>query len=120
MAELEDQPLVMFPTGLRPSFIDVVTELCITAGFTPTVVAEVAGVVHGLALVATGAGLCLVTRSGTNLRLPGVVYRPLHENPRPSVDLCCLYREDDTSPVHAALLESLRSSAQDLARRHGH
>ena len=101
----------MFPTGLRPSFIDVVTELCIGAGFTPNVVAEVSDVVHGIALVATGAGLCLVARSATNLHLPGVAYRPLHEEPRPSVDLCCIFRTDDTSPVLAALLESMRAAA---------
>lgn len=115
MAELEGQPLVLFPTGLRPSFIDVVTELCTTAGFTPDVVAEVADAVHAITLVATGVGLCLVTRSATNLHVPGVSYRPLHEKPRPTVDVCCLYRADDTSPALTSLLASMRASAPSIA-----
>ncbi|MFN8191382.1 MAG: LysR family transcriptional regulator [Nocardioidaceae bacterium] len=116
IAELEGQPLIMSPTGMRPSFIDVVIDLCANAGFTPTVVAEVADVIHAITLVATGLGVCLVARSATNLHVPGVVYRPIGEKPRPTVDLCCLYREDDTSPVLAALLESMRAAAPAIAR----
>jgi LysR family transcriptional regulator, benzoate and cis,cis-muconate-responsive activator of ben and cat genes len=111
MRELEHQPLVLFPTGLRPSFIDRARELCLAAGFTPNVVAEVADVVHGIALVASGGGLSFVPRSATNLHVPGVEYRPLHETPRPTVDLCCVYREDDRSPLLAGLLASMRASA---------
>lgn len=120
MAELDGQPLVLFPTGRRPSFIDRAYELCAAAGFEPEVVAEVPDVVHGIALVATGAGLCLVPRSATNLHLPGVVYRPLHvapseHTPQPTVDLACVYRSDDTSPALARLLTSMRASARSMA-----
>lgn len=115
MSELDGEPLVLFPTGLRPSFIDRVHDLCVAAGFVPTVAAEVADVVHGIALVATGGGLCLIPRSATNIHLPGVVYRPLHETPRPQVDLCCIYRDDDRSPVLRGLLESIRETAPTVA-----
>lgn len=110
LAELENEPLVLFPTGLRPSFIDRVHDLCRQAGFTPNVAAEVADVVHGIALVASGGGLSLVPDSATNLHVPGVTYRPLHETPRPRIDLCCIYRDDDHSPVLNALLTSMRGS----------
>lgn len=116
IAELEGEPLVLFPTGLRPSFIDRARELCANAGFVPNVVAEVADVVHGIALVATGGGLAFVPRSATNLHVPGVTYRPLHEAPRPTVDLCCIYREDDRSAVLAGLLLSMRATAPTLSR----
>ena len=107
---LEGEPLVLYPTGLRPSFIDRTRELCTNAGFTPNVVAEVAEGVHGIALVATGGGLAFVPRSATNLRVPGVTYRPLHGAERSEVDLCCIYREDDTSPALTGLLASMRAS----------
>jgi DNA-binding transcriptional LysR family regulator len=115
IAELEGEPLVLYPTGLRPSFIDRTRAMCAEAGFAPNVVAEVAEGVHGIALVATGGGLAFVPRSAINLDVPGVTYRPLHEMPRPGVDLCCIYREHDDSPVLAGLLESLRASAKLLA-----
>ncbi|MCB1001438.1 MAG: LysR family transcriptional regulator [Acidimicrobiales bacterium] len=119
VAELEGVPLVLFPTGLRPNFIDRAREMCLAAGFTPTVVAEVADVVHGIALVATGGGLGFVPRSATNLHLPGVVYRPLYDTPPPTVDLCGVYRDDDRSPLLAGLLSSMRNTAPTIGDRTG-
>ncbi|MEZ5226276.1 MAG: LysR family transcriptional regulator [Acidimicrobiales bacterium] len=112
-SDLEGQPMVLFPTGIRPSFIDVVEEICRNAGFSPTVAAEVGSVVHGMALVATGAGVCFVTGSATNLHLPGVVYRPLVEASRSEIELCCIYRSDDPSPLLARLVDSLREAATE-------
>ena len=114
LRELEGEPVVVFPTGIRPSFIDLFLELCDKAGFVPDVVAEVEDVVHGIALVATGGGLTLVPRSATNIRIPGVVYRPLSESPAPSVDLCGIHRRDDTSPILEQLLVSMRNTAKKL------
>ena len=108
------QPMVLFPTGLRPSFIDQVRAMCHEAGFTPEVLAEVADVVHGIALVAAGGAACLVPHSTTNLHVPGVTYRPLHHSPDPRVELCCVYREGDPSPVLARLLESMRATAPTI------
>lgn len=114
MIELEDEPMILFPVGPRPSFIDQVRRMCHQAGFSPTVLAEVDGVVHGLTMVATGGGLCLIPRSAINLHLPGVTYRPLHHSPEATVPLACLYREDDRSPVLARLLASMRANAPAL------
>ncbi|MCB9647304.1 MAG: LysR family transcriptional regulator [Deltaproteobacteria bacterium] len=117
LRDFEGNPVVVFPTGTRPSFIDYFLDLCTNAGFSPNVVAEVDDVVHGLALVATGGGLCLVPRSATNLHLPGLTYRPLRDDPCPTVDLCCIRRERDTSPILARLLESMRETAAGLDGR---
>jgi len=112
--EVEDEPMVLFPTGIRPNFMDKVRSMCVQVGFTPNVVAEVADVVHGIALVATGGGLCLVPQSATNLHVPGVTYRPLLGTPDNHIELCCIYREDDPSPVLARLLESMRVAAPQV------
>ncbi|MFV0524896.1 MAG: LysR family transcriptional regulator [Acidimicrobiales bacterium] len=109
LTDLERQPLVLFPTGLRPSFIDRVHDLCRGAGFTPVVAAEVHDVVHGIALIAIGEGFALVPESATNLHVPGVTYRPLHETPRPTVELCAIHRDDDQSSVLRSLLASMRA-----------
>jgi DNA-binding transcriptional LysR family regulator len=111
VAELEHQPMVLFPTGSRPSFIDRVQQMCRESGFAPTVAQEVGDVVHAVALVATGFGTCLVPHSATSMHVPGVVYRPLHLATRsPRVDLCSIYREDDDSEILRALLESMRET----------
>jgi len=117
LIELKGEPLVLFPRGLRPNFIDIVNDACRTIGFEPTVVAEVDDVVHGIALVASGGALCLVPRSGLNLHVPGVVYRRLTNSPVSHVDLCCIYRSDATSPVLDRLLQSFRATAAVLSDR---
>jgi DNA-binding transcriptional LysR family regulator len=119
LAELRGEPLVLFPTGARPSFIDVVLGMCRDAGFEPDVVAEVDDVVHGIALVASGGALCLVPDSGRNLRVPGIVYRRLTESSVTHVELCCVYRADDRSPVLARLLQSFRATVASTERRRG-
>lgn len=108
--ELRDQPLVLFPTGSRPSFIDRVHEMCRTAGFAPLVAQEVGDVVHAVALVATGFGACLVSRSATFMCIPGVTFRPLHHPTLSQVDLCCIYRSDDASELLRAFLGSVRQA----------
>lgn len=107
-AELRDHPLVLFPTGGRPSFIDKVIGLCSERGFQPQISQEVGDAVTGVALVAGGFGVCLVPESATTLQFPGVVYAPLSDTP-PNffVDLSCVYRRDDSSPILAAFLNTV-------------
>lgn len=113
MNDLEEVPLVLFPTGARPSFIDQVLGMCRACDFTPKVAQEVGDVVHALTLVATGFSATLVPYSATALALPGLAYIPLHHLPQSRVDLCCIYRTDDDSPILQSLLTSMRKAAKD-------
>ncbi|MGR6808221.1 LysR family transcriptional regulator (plasmid) [Sphaerotilus natans] len=114
MEDLREQPLVLFPTGSRPSFIDRVHEMCRGAGFTPQVAQEVGDVVHAVALVGTGFGACLASRSAAHMNMPGVTFRPLHHPGHDHIDLCCIYRQDDDSELLQALLRCLREGAGTL------
>ncbi|HRO58817.1 MAG TPA: LysR substrate-binding domain-containing protein [Burkholderiaceae bacterium] len=116
--ELRDQPLVLFPTGSRPSFIDSVHEMCRSAGFAPRVAQEVGDVVHAVALVATGFGACLVSRSASYVCIPGVIYRPLHHPTMSLIDLCCIYRSDDASEILQAFLASMRQALDTSGGMH--
>ncbi|MBA5689857.1 LysR substrate-binding domain-containing protein [Rugamonas apoptosis] len=116
LAALKNHPMVMFPTGVKPNFIDRVMDLCRQEGFVPDVSQEAGDAVTGVALVASGFGLALVPESATSLRLPGVVYRPLKNAPHAVVDLSCIYREDDVSPILAAFLEIVRADGKDADR----
>ena len=84
------------------------------SGFAPLVAQEVSDVVHAVALVATGFGICLVPHSATAMHVPGVTYRPLHHPTQSRVDLCCIYRADDDSQILRALLTSMRQSVTRL------
>ena len=91
--------------------------MCRDAGFEPTVVAEVSDVVHGIALVASGGALALVPESGRNLRVPGVAYRALTGSSQLHIELSCIYRTDDDSPVLQRMLTSFRATAAGFDRR---
>lgn len=73
-----------------------------------TVVQEVEDVTTCVALVCARLGLCITTGSGTMLRLPGVVFRPLRLRFLKDIELGCVHRKGDPSPVLAAFMEVVR------------
>ena len=115
LQDLKDTPMVLYPTGARPSFIDRYHEMCRASNFAPVVAQEVGDVVHAVALVATGYSATVVPQSATTMGLPGITYRPLIHPLPTGVDLCCIYREDDDSPILQSLLASMRHAAKSLA-----
>lgn len=110
--DLSGVPLVLFASGPRPNFIDVVFALYQQAGVRPLVSQTVEDSVTGVSMVAAGFGACLVPESVTYVRLPGVTYLPLTKVPAGVVDLNCVYRRDDVSPVTRAFLQVLRDFTQ--------
>ena len=53
--------------------------------------------------------------SSASLRLPGVVYRPLESNYLREIELSCLYRRSDDSPVLSAFVAVMRDFAAQAA-----
>ncbi|MBB1486968.1 LysR substrate-binding domain-containing protein [Oceanospirillum sediminis] len=103
---LRDKPLILYPTSNRPSFVDKIYRLCQLSGFSPVVSQEVGDAVTAVALVASGFGSCIVPESATVLSLPGVIYKPFINAPdESSVDLSCIYRKGDNSPLLKAFLK---------------
>lgn len=97
--DLADEPFVLFPNVGRPNFRDFVVDLCRSRGFTPRIAQEVGDGVTGVALVASGFGICIVPESVTYFRAVGVVYLPLEESPPAMLDVSCLVRRDDDSVI---------------------
>ncbi|HSN79755.1 MAG TPA: LysR family transcriptional regulator [Rhodoferax sp.] len=106
--ELSQQPLILYPNHTREGFADHVLSLFSHEGLQAQVELEVKDVVTAVALVSSGFGLCITPEAASSLQLPGVVYRPLKADPPPTVDLVCLYRRGDVSPVLTAFLETVR------------
>lgn len=116
-ADLGKYPLVLFPTGARPNFVDRVIELCRNAGFVPEISQIVGDAVTGVALVASGFGITVVPESVITLSPPGIVYLPFADAQPATVDLSCIYRKDDQSPI----LQAFRTAIQTFReRQEGH
>ncbi|WP_175541284.1 LysR family transcriptional regulator [Streptomyces aidingensis] len=107
VADLRDERMVLFPAAPRPSFADEVSQLCKQAGFAVRAVREAEDAVTALAYVAAG-GLCtVVPRSATTIALPGLRYLPLADGPL--LELSCLHRAGEPSPMLRAFLRHLDS-----------
>lgn len=103
LSDLSKHPMIVFPNTGRPNFADKVIKICTTHGVTPLISHVVGDANLGVALVAAGYGICLVPASVTTLKIPSVIYLPIKEPA--SVDLSCIYRLDDQSPILSAFLQ---------------
>lgn len=116
LTQIAREPLILYPRTPRPGFIDYLMGLFHARGVAPKQVQEVDDVLTATALVAGGLGLSLVTDSGRNLNVPGIVHRPLRAADRATVELCVIHRRDDEAPLLQAFLEVARGLRGPLNR----
>lgn len=116
LRDLDDQPMILYPNLPMPGLAQRVMQAFERDGLRVRVEQEVEDVLTSIALVAGGFGLSVTTDSATSLRLPGVVYRPLDCPALRDIELACLYRHGDPSPVLAAFLDVVRAFARQRAR----
>jgi DNA-binding transcriptional LysR family regulator len=113
LRDLEGVPLITYPNLPMRGMAHEVAEAFRADGVLQKVEQEVEDVVTAVALVSTGFGAAITTQSATNLRLPGVVFRPLHSTLLKKLELSCLYRSGDGSPVLKAFLDVVHEFARD-------
>ncbi len=82
LADLATEPFVFYRRASGPGLHDAIVGACHAAGFTPRTEQEAPRIVSTLNLVAAGLGVTLVPESLSDMRLAGVVYRPLAVKPR--------------------------------------
>ena len=109
LPDLEGVPLILYPNVPLRGLAQEVTDAFRAEGVVPRVEQEVQDVVTAVALVSAGFGAAITTQSATNLRLPGVVFRPLHSARLKDLELSCLYRRGDPSPALQAFLDVVRA-----------
>ncbi|WP_221797117.1 LysR substrate-binding domain-containing protein [Oceanobacter mangrovi] len=110
---LGKEPFIAFPNTGRPNFVDKVFNICQEQGFLPRVSQEVGDAVTAVALAASNFGICLVPASATSLKLPGIIYKPIHDLPASAkVDLSCVYLKDNQSPLLQSFLATIRELRQ--------
>jgi DNA-binding transcriptional LysR family regulator len=116
LRDLEGEPMILYPNIPMPGLAQEVAAAFRAEGVQLRVEQEVEDVLTTVALVAGGFGLAVTTVSATNLRLPGVVFRPLASSHLADLELSCLYRRGDRSPLLAAFLETVDEVARERPR----
>lgn len=107
LAALGDMPLIIFPRRIAPAFHDAILGCFRQAGLSPRIGQEAIQMQTIVGLVSAGMGIALVPQSVSNLKRPGVEYKPLLDRaPITEIGLAC--RRDNRSPVLRAFLELLR------------
>ncbi|MCB1756576.1 MAG: LysR family transcriptional regulator [Gammaproteobacteria bacterium] len=115
---LADYPLILFPANNRPNFVDLVIDLCNDKNISTANLSQIVGeLVTAVALVASGFGISIVPMSATTLSLPDVSYIPFDDKQNEfSVDLTCIYRATDNSPIVRAFMDELELFKQEALR----
>jgi DNA-binding transcriptional LysR family regulator len=104
LADLESRPLVLYPRN-RPGFADSVVDMCVQAGFAPTVAVEAEDIISCLAYVSIGAGVAVVPQSATHVRPDDVYFLPMRDAVPARVS--CVYLAANNSPVLARFISFL-------------
>ena len=98
MADLADEPFILFPRGIGCGLYDHVMGLCSQAGFAPRVAQEAREGVTILALIAAGTGISILPDTYRNASVPGVVHRPIRTAGSRS-RLLLAWRAGDATPL---------------------
>jgi DNA-binding transcriptional LysR family regulator len=108
IADLRDEPLVLYAPSSGAGFHEHFFSLCGEAGFVPNVVQEASSLATLLGLVAAGFGATIVGQSLGRLHLDNLSYRPLSN---PVTSRLWLIHSQELSPTAAAFKATLM--AQD-------
>ena len=99
LTDMAGEPLILYPNLPMPGLAQQVLAAFAREGLAVRVVQQVEDILTSIALVSSGFGLCITTVSAASLQLPHVEYRPLKSQSLHDIDLSCLYRRDDKSPI---------------------
>lgn len=107
-SHLHGMPIILYPNATRPSFADTVTAFLRSNKVDVQYTQEAPDVVTALALVSSGFGVCIAPESASRVGLPNVLYRTIDTHPQPTVELACLYRRGNDSPILHNFLDIIR------------
>jgi DNA-binding transcriptional LysR family regulator len=108
IADLKDEPLILFPRQSGIGLYWRVVDLCIKAKFRPRIARETRDYAVMIGLVSAGVGIALVPSDTQCIRLAGVTYRPVHGKDAVSA-IQIAYRPDHGDEHVTKMLEELRA-----------
>lgn len=106
LADLQAEPLILYPHSPRPSYADQVLSFYRSAGLSPQIGMEARDVQTALGLVASGMGICIVPASIRRLGRDDVRLLDLDE--RFSSPIIVSYRRNDGSALLRQLLKLMQ------------
>lgn len=109
---LDGVPLILYPNLPLHGLAQEVRLAFQSEGVAIRVEQEVEDFLTAVALVSVGYGVTITTQSAVNLNLPNVAYRPFYSERLSTLELCCLWRKDDHSPILAEFMGIARDSSQ--------
>lgn len=109
-ADLEGEPLILWPRATAPEAFDGVIQGCQAAGFSPQVVQETTSAYTILGLVAAGVGVSVLASSYAARSGEDVVFVPVTDS---QTTLYLAWRGDDPSTAR----DNLIAVAREVARR---
>ncbi|MFC3229891.1 LysR substrate-binding domain-containing protein [Marinibaculum pumilum] len=115
LADLDGEPMVVFPRLPRPSFADSVLAMIAAAGAVPAAVTEMDDAAGCLAMVSAGRGSAVMPASMRMFHSPATVFVPFAA-PVPTSPLACLYPAGTLPVVVENFLAVARSRAEAFVR----
>ncbi|WP_079417298.1 LysR substrate-binding domain-containing protein [Thiomonas intermedia] len=99
LADLRDQPFVLYSARLGSGLREQTLALCAQAGFAPRIAQEVHEMPTLIGLISAGLGVGIVAASMQRAQLPFVTYLHLHDENVTTDVLLAWRRDDDTPPL---------------------
>lgn len=109
--DLDNQPMILYPNSELSGLAHSVIAAFRRGRVRLRIEQMVDDSVTSIALVSSGYGLCITTDSASNLRMPGVAYRPFRSPHLRDLELSCFYRRGDPSAVLEEFLNVVRRFA---------
>jgi len=105
-ADLRAEPFILGASAIWGPYRRLVDELCLSAGFTPTVIQETQNSDGIFGLVAAGMGVSIYVEGARNFALRGCVTHPF-KNLVASIDTTAAWRADNPSPLIANFIKTV-------------
>jgi DNA-binding transcriptional LysR family regulator len=111
LADLADNPFILFPRAIGPDLHDSIIGACHQAGFAPSIGMESPQISSAANLVAAGFGIAVVPASIQQVQIQGVSYHELKRNPL-STGIALIHRQREKSPTVLNFVRVLRLQRQ--------
>ena len=106
LTDIAGEPFILFSRRFGPSLYDGIMDACRACGFTPEITQDAQRTASTVNLVAAHLGVSIVPVSITQIKLAGVVYRPI-EGPAPVARLAFATPKGKRSPITQNFLSLL-------------
>lgn len=111
--DLAGERMILFSSQVSPDYYQRISQICVSAGFTPDLRHEVRHWLSVLSLVSLGQGVSLVPACLRRVGMPGLAFVPLAGSHPPS-ELQAMWHNAHAQPLVAQLVRCIEQSLADI------